>query len=223
MSSLVFADRTQAGRLLAAELERRGDLVPGAVVFGIPRGGVAVAAEVARGRDVTLDVALARKVGAPGNPELALGAVGPDGRATIDDDVAVRLAPDPDWLRDAVDRTRREVEDRVRRFRGGRLPVDVHGRRVIVVDDGLATGSTARAVGHWLQGAGAERSVLAVPVGPAATVERLRDAYDVVVALITPEPFYAVGEFYRDFRQVTDEEVVDLLSAANQGPRSPGE
>jgi len=223
VSALVFADRAQAGGLLAAELERRGDLVAGAVVLGIPRGGVAVAAELARGRDVTLDVALARKVGAPGNPELALGAVGPDGGATIDEDVAARLVPDPAWLREAVARTRREVEDRVGRFRGGRPPIDVWGRRVIVVDDGLATGSTARAVGQWLQGAGTERSVLAVPVGPPTTVERLRDTYDDVVALVTPEPFYAVGEFYRDFHQVTDQEVVDLLSAASPGPRSPGE
>jgi predicted phosphoribosyltransferase len=210
--ALVFADRAEAGRLLGAELEKRGELPPGALVLGIPRGGVVVAAEVARGRDVILDVALARKVGAPANPELALGAVGPDGQATIDMDVAERLAPHADWLRDAVGRTRQEVQDRVRRFRGDRPPLDVVAHHVVVVDDGLATGSTARAVGQWLRGGRAARSVLAVPVGPPGTVERLSDLYDEVAVLDTPEPFYAVGEFYRDFRQVTDEEVIRLLS-----------
>jgi predicted phosphoribosyltransferase len=208
---LVFADRAEAGRLLGAELDRRGELPPGVLVLGIPRGGVVVAAEVARGRDAIFDVALARKVGAPANPELALGAVGPDGQATIDMDVAQRLAPHADWVRDAVARTREEVQDRVRRFRGDRPPIDVVGRHVVVVDDGLATGSTARAVGQWLRGGQAARSVLAVPVGPPGTVERLSDLYDEVVVLEMPEPFYAVGEFYRDFRQVTDEEVIRLL------------
>ena len=130
----------------------------------------------------------------------------------IDMDVAQRLVPHPDWLRDAVERTRQEVQDRVRRFRGDRPPIDVLGRHVVVVDDGLATGSTARAVGQWLRGGSVARSVLAVPVGPPATVERLSDLYDEVVVLETPEPFYAVGEFYRDFRQVTDEEVIRLLA-----------
>jgi predicted phosphoribosyltransferase len=220
--ALVFADRAEAGRLLGAELDCRGELPPGALVLGIPRGGVVIAAEVARAGNGTFDVALARKVGAPANPELALGAVGPDGQAMIDMDVAQRLVPHPDWLRDAVERTRKEVQDRVRRFRGDRPPIDVMGRHVVVVDDGLATGSTARAVGQWLRGGSAARSVLAVPVGPPGTVVRLSDLYDEVVVLETPEPFYAVGEFYRDFRQVTDEEVIRVLSAAaNQEPRSP--
>jgi putative phosphoribosyl transferase len=223
MPAFVFADRAEAGRLLGAELEKRGELPPGALVLGIPRGGVVVAAEVARVGDVIFDVALARKVGAPANPELALGAVGPDGGATIDVDVAERLAPHPDWLRAAVARTRSEVQDRVRRFRGDRVPLNVVDRHVVVVDDGLATGSTARAVGQWLRGGRAARSVLAVPVGPLGTVERLREVYDEVVVLEMPEPFYAVGEFYRDFRQVTDEEVMKILSvAANREPRSPG-
>ena len=210
----VFADRAEAGLLLGSELDACRELPSGALVLGIPRGGVAVAAEVARGRPVTVDVALARKVGAPGNPELALGAVGPDGRATIDRDMAERLVPHADWLRDAVARTRQEVEDRVRRFRGDRLPVEIAGRHVVVVDDGLATGSTARAVGQWLQGGGAARAVLAVPVGPLGTAEQLRELYDEVIVLASPEPFFAVGEFYRDFHQVTDEAVVRLLVSA---------
>jgi putative phosphoribosyl transferase len=212
MAASRFADRVEAGRLLAQELERRGELPPGVVVLGIPRGGAVLAAEIAERPDTVLDVALARKIGAPFNPELAIGAVGPDGQALVDTEVAQRLVPDPDWLGDAIERTRREVEDRVRRFRGERAPIDVRCRHVVVVDDGLATGSTAGAVGLWLKGAGATRAILAVPVGPRGTVERLREVYDDVVVLATPEPFFAVGEFYRDFRQVTDEEVIKLLA-----------
>ena len=212
MAAPRFADRAEAGRLLAEELERRGELPSGVVVLGIPRGGVTVAAEIARDRDAVLDVVLARKIGAPANPELAIGAVGPDGQALLDADVATRLAPDPDWVERATERARQEVLERVRRFRGDRPPLDVRGRRVVVVDDGLATGSTAGAVGLFLRGAGADRSILAVPVGPSATVERLGELYDEVVVLATPEPFYAVGEFYRDFRQVTDEEAARALA-----------
>jgi putative phosphoribosyl transferase len=207
-----FADRAEAGRLLAVELERRGELPTGAVVLGIPRGGVTVAAEVARRGDLALDVALARKVGAPGNRELAIGAVGPDGRAMIEMDIAQRLVRDSRWLEDAVGRARAEVAERVRRFRGDRPPLDFRGRDVVVIDDGVATGSTALAVGQWLREAGAGRAILAVPVGPPATIARLRDVYDDVIALLVPEPFYAVGEFYVDFRQVTDEEVAAVLA-----------
>jgi putative phosphoribosyl transferase len=212
MAAPRFADRAEAGRLSAEELERRGELPPGVVVLGIPRGGVVLAAEIAKGRDALLDVALARKIGAPSNPELAIGAVGPDGKALVDMEVAQRLVPDPDWLHEAIERTRREVEERVRRFRGERPQVDARDRHVVVVDDGVATGSTAGAVGLWLQGAGAKRAILAVPVGPRGTVDRLSEVYDEVVVLSVPEPFYAVGEFYRDFRQVSDEEVIKLLT-----------
>lgn len=172
-----------------------------------------MAAVVADVLGLPLDVGLARKVGAPGNPELAIGAVGPDGGATIDDGIVERLRIPPDWVDDAVGRTRREVEERVRRFRVGRPPLDVAGRPVIVVDDGLATGNTAAAIGDWLRRAGAG-STLAVPVGPVQTVERLREIYDDVVVVDTPEPFFAVGEFYGNFDQVSDDEVRSLLAAA---------
>jgi putative phosphoribosyl transferase len=182
------------------------------VVLGIPRGGVVTAAEVARVLDLPLDVALARKVGAPGNPELAIGAVGPDGAAVIDEDLARRVGANEEWLARAVENEQHEVAERQRRFRGGRPPLDVTGREVIVVDDGVATGSTAAAVAGWLAGAGARRRVLAVPVAPPQTVSRLADAYDDVVTLATPAAFFAVGEFYVDFRQVTDDEVRQLLT-----------
>ena len=208
-----FGDRVEAGRRLGEDLQARGIGGEGSLVLGIPRGGVVTAAEVARVLGQPLDVALARKVGAPGNPELAIGAVGPDGTAVIDDDLARRVGATEEWLARAVEAERHEVVERQQRFRGGRPPLDVGGREAIVVDDGVATGSTATAVGRWLAGAGARRRVLAVPVAPPQTAERLAHAFDEVVVLATPTAFFAVGEFYADFRQVTDDEVRQLLAA----------
>jgi predicted phosphoribosyltransferase len=208
-----FGDRVEAGRLLGEELARRGIGGPGAVVLGIPRGGVVTAAEVARVLGLPLDIALARKVGAPANRELAIGAVGPDGTAVVDEDLAGRVGATPEWLARAVEVERVEVADRQRRFRGDRPALEVAGREVLVVDDGVATGSTAAAVGRWLYGAGASRRVLAVPVAPPQTVSQLVHLYDDVVALATPVAFFAVGEFYVDFRQVTDDEVRELLAS----------
>src|SRR5207237_590588 len=143
-------DAIGAGRSLCEELRARGIPPESAtgLVLGIPRGGAVTAAEVAKVLGLPLDVALARKVGAPANPELAVGAVGPDGRATIDEGVARRVGADDQWLARAVDQGRAEVAERLRRFRGGRPPLDVDGRVVVVVDDGVATGSTALAVGR---------------------------------------------------------------------------
>ena len=214
---MTFEDRIEAGRRLGEELRARGIPPESAtgLVLGIPRGGVLTAAEVAKVLGLPLDVALARKVGAPANPELAVGAVGPDGRATIDEGVARRVGADDRWLAEAVDRARAEVADRPRQFRGGRPPLEVEGRVVIVVDDGVATGSTAAAVGRWLADARVARSVLAVPVAPPSTAARLGDVYDEVVTLATPDAFFAVGEFYRDFRQVSDDQVCELLEASS--------
>jgi putative phosphoribosyl transferase len=207
-----FADRAAAGRALGEELQRRGIGADGGIVLGIPRGGVVTAAEVAGVLGLPFDVALARKVGAPGNRELAVGAVGPDGTAVIDEVLARRVGATEPWLAQAVDVERREVTDREQRFRGDRPPLDVAGRVVVVVDDGVATGSTATAVGRWLSGAGASRRVLAVPVAPPQTAEQMAATYDDVVVLATPAHFFAVGEFYVDFRQVTDDEVRHLLA-----------
>ncbi|MBV8236809.1 MAG: phosphoribosyltransferase, partial [Acidimicrobiia bacterium] len=147
----------------------------------------------------------------PGNPELAIGAVGPDGAAVIDESLARRVGATGEWLAQAVEGEQREVVERQRRFRDDLPPLDVRGRLAIVVDDGVATGSTAVAVGRWLSGVGARRRVLAVPVAPPQTAERLGDAYDDVVVLASPPAFFAVGEFYADFRQVSDDEVRRLL------------
>ncbi len=213
----VFADRADAGRRLADAL-RGPSAAPAAlavpVVCGIPRGGVVVAAEVATALGAPLRAIVARKVGAPGHPELALGAVGPDGVAVIDRDLVARVGATDRFVEQAVADARAQVEDRLRSLPGVLRADDSAGRTVIVVDDGVATGATAAAVGRWLATTGAARRVLALPVGPRDTVERLGAEYDEVVTLLRPPVtgFYAVGPWYRDFRQVTDDEVAALLS-----------
>ncbi len=209
----VFADRADAGRHLTDALRGITGVLNDPLVCGIPRGGVVVAAEVAAGLGVPLRAVVARKVGAPGHAELALGAVGPDGVAVIDQDLAGRVGATDAFLTRAVAQARDEVEARLASMPGVVRADDVAGRAVIVVDDGVATGSTAAAVGRWLAATGAEARWLALPVGPRDTVERLRDDYDEVVTLLAPPPagFYAVGPWYRDFRQVSDDDVAALL------------
>ena len=216
----VFADRADAGRRLAAAL-RSSPVVPAAsptppipVVCGIPRGGVVVAAEVAAAFGAPLRAIVARKVGAPSHPELALGAVGPDGVAVIDRDLVARVGATDRFVEQAVADARAQVDARLRSLPGVLRADDSADRTVIVVDDGVATGATAAAVGRWLATTGAARRVLALPVGPRDTVERLGAEYDDVVTLLCPPVtgFYAVGPWYRDFRQVTDDEVAALLS-----------
>jgi predicted phosphoribosyltransferase len=207
-----FVDRADAGRRLAAELRARHEPPEDALVCGIPRGGVVVAAEVARALDRPLRAIVARKVGAPGHEELAVGAVGPNGVAVMDRDLLRRVGATPEWTERAIARATQEVDERVRGFPGVVSSDEVRDRHVIVVDDGVATGSTAAAVGRWLAYAGAAHTVLALPVGPPDTCERLKSDYDDVVALVTPVAFMAVGQWYRDFSQTTDDEVRRLLS-----------
>jgi len=212
MSEIVFADRREAGARLGALLTERGFGGSGTIVAGIPRGGIVVAAEVARELAAPLRAIVARKLGAPGQPELAIGALGPDGSALLDETLVARLGASQAWLERAVTAERAELESRTRQFPGVATATEVAGRTVIVVDDGVATGATAAAVGTWLEHAGAARRVLALPVGPPSTLARLADAYDEVITLAQPSHFIAVGQWYRDFDQTTDAEVVELLS-----------
>lgn len=166
-----------------------------------------MAAPVAAVLGWPLDVALARKVGAPGNPELGLGAVGPGGVLVLDEALVAALGVEPAWLAARVAAEAEEVRRRETRLRPGRPPLDPAGCTAVVVDDGVATGGTAEAVGRWLASAGAARSVLAVPVGPPGPLARLRSVYDEVVALVTDAGFRAVGQFYADFAPTEEDDV----------------
>jgi putative phosphoribosyl transferase len=207
-----FRDRSDAGRRLAERLEefRGQDLV----VLGLPRGGVPVAAEVARALAVPLDVIVVRKVGVPFRPELAMGAVGEGGVLVVDDRVVELSGVTPDDLAEAVRRERLELDTRVARFRGDRPPVPLAGRSAVLVDDGIATGSTARAACAVARALGATRIVLATPVCPPESAQRLAADVDELICLEAPRHFAAVGQFYADFRETGDEEVLELLDRA---------
>jgi predicted phosphoribosyltransferase len=210
---MYFRDRRDAGRQLATQLGRyanRADVW----VLALPRGGVPVGYEVARALDAPLDVFLVRKLGVPGHEELAMGAVASGGVRVLNQDVVEQLAVPPRVIDQVTDIERRELERRERMYRGDRPPPDVRGRVVILVDDGLATGSTMRAAAAAVRQQGPARLVVAVPTAAAATCDDLRAEVDEVVCTITPEPFYAVGLWYENFSETTDEEVRRLLAAS---------
>lgn len=211
----MFCDRRDAGRQLADKLRELAATRP--VVLGLPRGGVSVAAEVARALEAQLDVLVVRKLGCPGQPELGVGAIGEDGIRVLNEDLITRAGMTATDLERVATRELIELERRVQRYRGGRRRVPVAGRTVIVIDDGLATGSTARAALEVVRRRGARRVVLAVPVAPAHTVKELASVADEVVCLHRPETFWAIGQFYDDFAQVSDEEVVDSLTQTPSG------
>lgn len=186
------------------------------MVLGLPRGGVPVAYEVARALDAPLDVFVVRKLGVPWQPELAMGAIASGGVLIRNESVLASLGDADQALEQVRLREQHELESRERRYRAGRPPCAVAGRPVIVVDDGLATGSSMRAAVAALRQAGAARITVAVPVGPSDACEELRALADDVVCLESPRMFMAVGQWYGDFTQTSDEEVCELLAAAGQ-------
>jgi putative phosphoribosyl transferase len=208
----LFRDRREAGARLAERLEHLRAESP--VVLGLPRGGVPVAYEVATRLGAPLDVIVVRKLGVPFQPELGMGAVGEDGVIVLNDDVLRLTRVRDDELARIEARERQEVERRARRFRGGRPRVDVTERTAVIVDDGIATGGSARAALRVARAQGARRVVLAVPVGSPDTVAEMRQEADEVVCVETPFGFLAVGQAYANFTQTTDEEVVRLLAEA---------
>lgn len=207
-----FADRLDAGRRLAAALA--GRVGPEALVLGLPRGGVPVAAEVARRLGLELDVLVVRKLGMPGQPELAMGAIAA-GALVRNEDVLAHLRDGGRVLARVEAVEREELTRRERAYRGGRPPLDAAGREVVVVDDGLATGATMRAAVEALRVLGAGRIVVAVPVAPPQTLCALAAAADEVVCLLAPADLVAVGFWYADFAQVTDDEVRAALAGAS--------
>lgn len=208
-----FRDRTEAGRLLASRLTAYANR-PGVLVVALPRGGVPVGYEVARALHAPLDVITVRKLGVPGQEELAMGAFASGGVRVLNDDV-VRMLALPEKVIDSVGaHERRELERREQLYRGDRPAHEVHGRTIILVDDGMATGASMRAAVAAVKQQQPARIIIAVPVAASATCEELAAEVDVVVCVIRPKSFYAVGYWYERFSPTTDEEVRDLLEQA---------
>jgi putative phosphoribosyl transferase len=214
-----FVDRQDAGRRLAQRLGHLRD--EDVMVLGLPRGGVPVAFEVARELDAPLDVIVVRKLGTPFHPELGMGAIGEGEVRVINDEVLWRTGVGMQELDEVEQRERAELDRRARRFRGDRARSEVAGRTVVIVDDGIATGSTAAVACRVARVQGAARVILAVPVAPSDAVERLRETVDELVCLESPEMFLAIGQWYEDFSQTSDAEVVDLLDRAAQARPAP--
>lgn len=205
----MFKDRVEAGQKLALRLA--GCRGQDAIALAIPRGGVIVAAEVAKELNIPLDLIIPRKIGAPGNPELAIGAVAGEGKVFINEPLAKSMHLPESYLQEEVRREVEEIGRRRQQYLGKRPSPDLRGKTVIIIDDGLATGYTALAAVRSVQSEKPEKVVLAVPVAPVETIKFLQTEVDELVVLETPAFFYAVGQFYRDFSQVSDREVIDIL------------
>lgn len=210
-----FRDRTEAGRLLAEKLKAYADR-PDVLVLALPRGGVPVAYEVARALHAPLDVFLVRKLGVPGHEELAMGAIASGGTRVLNNDIVGYLSIPAEEIERVATREQEELERREREYRGGASAPDVRGRTVILIDDGLATGSTMRAAVIALKRQQPARIIVAVPAAAESTCDEFRTEVDEIICAITPEPFYAVGLWYEDFSQTTDEEVRELLGRATR-------
>ncbi|RYJ15084.1 phosphoribosyltransferase [Halogeometricum borinquense] len=205
----MFTNRTEAGKRLAERLQEAA--VNPDLVLAIPRGGLPVGRAVADALGVPLDVVVASKVGAPGNPELAIGAVTGEGDLWLNDSLVEQFGIGDRYIESQREREANVAREKVRAYRGGKPVPDVSGKRVVIVDDGVATGATALACLQQVRSGGAARIVFAVPVASAATIPRLREVADDVVVVEVPETFAAVGYHYRDFGQVTDEEALEYL------------
>ncbi len=213
--TLRYADRAEAGRLLAHALLRHRDQP--CIIYALPRGGVPVGHEIARALHAPLDLMLVRKLGVPYQPELAMGAVadGDPPVVVLNDDIVAAVAPSEEMIAAATARESDEIARRRQLYLGGRQPLSAAGRVAIVVDDGLATGATARASLRALKRQKPRRLILAIPVAPAETIAALKPEADEIVCLQVVEDFIAVGAYYRNFRQVEDDEVTRLLAAAD--------
>jgi putative phosphoribosyl transferase len=210
----IFRDRADAGRKLATRLSAYGDQTD-VVVLALPRGGVPVGFEVARALGVPLDVFLVRKLGVPGHEELAMGAIASGGVLVLNADIVTAYNISDTIIEFTAARERAELEHRETIYRGGRSQIEVQGKCVILVDDGLATGASMRAAVAGLRAQQPSRIIVAVPTAPSETCLSFQDKADEVVCLMTPEPFRAVGMWYSDFSQTTDREVQDFLERAD--------
>ena len=209
---MLFQDRREAGKALARELASLKG-TPGLLVLGIPRGGVVVGHEIAQALNAPLDVYITRKIGAPHNPELAIGAVASDGTLLVDHQLARRLGVPQEYIDREADNQKKEIERRLAEYRGDRPPPDLKNKVIVLADDGVATGATTLATIRAIRSQGPAELILAVPVGPRDSIETLRQEVDRLVCLHAPEIFWAVGAFYNVFDQTTDREVKALMEA----------
>jgi len=221
---LIFQDRTDAGQRLAVRLKKYANR-PDVLVLALPRGGVPVAYEVAKQLGAPLDIFLVRKLGVPGHEELAMGAIASGDVRVINEDIVSYLRIPEEVIDSIAEREQQELERREQSYRVDRPPPDLNGRVVILIDDGLATGSTMRAAAAALRKQDPARIVVAVPVSSPETCNEFRSEVDEIVCAVTPEPFRGVGMWYHDFSQTTDEEVRELLERARQNvaPRAIGQ
>ena len=209
-----FSDRVDAGKKLAAALKDFAGKK--AVVLAIPRGGVVVGYEIASSLHLPLDVIIPHKIGAPGNPELAIGAMTEDGTIILDKSLVSYLGVSQSYIKAESDEQKHEIERRLKMYRQEETGSSVEGKDVIIVDDGIATGSTMKAALASVKNRGAKTVTVAIPVGPPSTIEELKEQSNNVVCLYKPEDFGAIGQFYRDFDQTSDEEVIELLNRNRQ-------
>lgn len=211
---MIFKNRKQAGEQLARRLVKyKGKKT---VVLAIPRGGVVVGAEVARVLGCPLDVIVTRKIGAPGNPEFAIGAIGPYDQIFLNQEIIARYNIPKEYLNAEIGRQGLEMERRERAYRESRQPLGLKGKTVILVDDGIATGANVKVAVKSVKCQRPKKLVLAVPVGPKETIEELKEEVDELVCLSMLSDFYAVGQFYQEFGQTTDEEVVEILRKSSK-------
>lgn len=210
----LFLDRVEAGRRLATAL--KGAVSKDAIVLAIPRGGVVVGHMVAHALGIPLDVIIPKKIGAPDNPELALGAIMEDGTTILDERLIQLLQVSKHYIAEESKKQRMEIERRLKLYRGDAPYPVLKNREVVIVDDGIATGSTMKAALSSVRKRGAKKIIIAVPVGPESTIRELKDEADSVVCLFTPEPFYAIGQFYTKFDQTSDDEVKRLLKLGTE-------
>jgi len=215
--SHVFHNRQEAGQQLQALLTNyRSD--PNAVVIGLPRGGVVVAYYVARGLHLSLDITCPRKIGAPFNPEVAIGAITETGQGFFNEQLIAQLAIAPSYIHQLVEKEKKVAQARLQLYRKNHKKIPLNGKIAIVIDDGIATGATMKAAIHSIRAEGAAKIVAAVPVASADAIEKLKHDADELVCVATPSFFAAISQFYGSFAQVENEEVVDLLQRANTQP-----
>ena len=210
---MYFRNRTEAGQVLARRLQQYKNQ-PDVLILGLPRGGVPVAYEVARELNAPLDVFIVRKLGVPGHEELGMGAIATGGVRILQDGIVRELGISPQTIEAVSAREQAELERRERLYRGDRPAPTIKGRTVVIVDDGLATGSTMKAAIQAVRQQDPRQVIVAVPTAPSETCEQLKESADHVVCALTPEPFFSVGGSYADFTQITDGEVRDLIASA---------